>query len=512
MRDGLLALPRVDEQLHETDVAGGISRSNEHRRLQVRQSILGLGDIRELAIELGPVDLVAEEGNGHGCRQAHVDRPAQHRAREETLRLQLASEVPEDDARALFVVDALLDEIEQGRLVAPVGQLAARARRFVLRYELRRLRRPAQPLLPEDDPLRERTARCVAAGREHPPHDDRRGRRRGRDLVASLRAVSILHRVVVPGSRSRLPEPSGCTVREARVRGRRGRNRHHELRGLSRDAAAARAELHSGAETLIDRRRCGGESCGLLLVIHRDGLGGRRTGGRHRRRRRHRGGRRARIVLHRLGGGALALRASGGNGRQRGQERREELVLLLLVLDRCEPHAAQPRAPPRQALPRVGLLALQREDARVRGHQPVLDAEVQHLRPVVVGPNTAAEEAPHVLGGPEPRNERRRLTRLERERVLLVDGLRHAGDAPVDLHRPRQLVVRAREQLELLATRELARRRVEGLVEARAEIHLELGDRGRLDGRREPERLTGRLVELVDPEVLAAARARELLE
>ena len=130
---------------------------------------------------------------------------------------------------------------------------------------------------------------------------------------------------------------------------------------------------------------------------------------------------------------------------------------------------------------------------------------------VVVLRGARAHEAARVLRGPEARDERRGDRRgVDLHVVLLVEVL--AGDATVHGHLVGQRMVRAREEDELLAARELAGRRVERLIEAGAEIDRDVGDGRRLDRAREAERLARGLAGLVDADVLSAARARELRE
>ena len=76
----------------------------------------------------------------------------------------------------------------------------------------------------------------------------------------------------------------------------------------------------------------------------------------------------------------------------------------------------------------------------------------------------------------------------------------------------RQRMVRAREEHELFAARELPGGRIERLIEAGAEIDRDVGDGRGLDGAGQAERLIRGLSCFVDADVLTAARARELRE
>src|SRR5690606_29181369 len=94
--------------------------------------------------------------------------------------------------------------------------------------------------------------------------------------------------------------------------------------------------------------------------------------------------------------------------------------------------------------------------------------------------------------------------------VLIFEGLRPETSAHLDLRWQR--VVGTREQHHLLAARELARGRVERLIEAGAQVDREIGDGRRLDRAREAQRLARGLPALVDANELTAARAGELSE
>src|SRR5690606_37968141 len=93
------------------------------------------------------------------------------------------------------------------------------------------------------------------------------------------------------------------------------------------------------------------------------------------------------------------------------------------------------------------------------------------------------------------------------QRVVALEGL--AAEATADRHGLGQLVVGAGEHDQLLPARELARRVVKAIVEAAAELELELGDRRGLERARKLERSDHGLFGALDPQALTATDARE---
>ena len=86
----------------------------------------------------------------------------------------------------------------------------------------------------------------------------------------------------------------------------------------------------------------------------------------------------------------------------------------------------------------VRLLALQGEDAREGGHDPVLDAERDDLSAVLLRVGRCAEQAPDLLRRPEARDERGPDAAIGLDPVLALEVL--AAQPPLDRRLRRQRV------------------------------------------------------------------------
>src|SRR5690606_20586376 len=119
------------------------------------------------------------------------------------------------------------------------------------------------------------------------------------------------------------------------------------------------------------------------------------------------------------------------------------------------------------------------------------------------GPATITEQSLDASRGPQlGHHEVDRPLGAGQRYVLLEAG---PAEAPTDLHGRRQLVVRAGQDHQLLSARELAGRVVEAIVEALAELELELGDGWGLERAGQLERRDHGLIAALDAQALAAA-------
>jgi hypothetical protein len=186
-----------------------------------------------------------------------------------------------------FIVDALLDEIEERGLIAPVGELAVREGHVVLRGHFHGHRHLLQALLPEHHALGEGTACRVAAAREW----TRGFLQRAAVLLRTLAIVPPLKsvRFVLPGfsylcgERDRFlgVEPRGA------VAVRHGRRRRRRLCGLRCALGHRRASCVSCSDSVETADPTVARLTGLVRSrggdIDRGGLRRRRgEGWRHR--------------------------------------------------------------------------------------------------------------------------------------------------------------------------------------------------------------------------------------
>src|SRR5207248_9546136 len=121
-------------------LARGVAGSGEDGRAQVEGPLVRVADVEKLAVDTGPIDAAPEEDPRHGRRDAHVDDATKERSRDEIARVEVECEMLKDDLGALLGIDLLLQEIEQGCLVAPIRQLARLVRGVELSRPLARRR------------------------------------------------------------------------------------------------------------------------------------------------------------------------------------------------------------------------------------------------------------------------------------------------------------------------------------------------------------------------------------
>src|SRR5690606_21305447 len=112
---------------------------------------------------------------------------------------------------------------------------------------------------------------------------------------------------------------------------------------------------------------------------------------------------------------------------------------------------------------RIGMLAVEREKRRVGRHQAVLEAERQDLAARGLGSTAVREQMLDIGARPQARHELSRQALVPRDLVRDLELL--TAETTADFDRLRQVVVRPREHEQLVATRELAVRAHEYVVE-----------------------------------------------
>ncbi|MFO0631913.1 MAG: hypothetical protein U0168_03590 [Nannocystaceae bacterium] len=259
---------------------------------------------------------------------------------------------------------------------------------------------------------------------------------------------------------------------------------------------------------------------GLVRERRRGGLG-RCVGPRGARLRRARGRLRDR-VLGPGRGAALGRAAIGHAAAQRCAEDRDETVEqaraaragLELVAHQAavgdQAHAAEAAVATLHAHRRVRALAVEREVGRERRHQAVLEPQRQDLSAHRLEPAAVALQVIDVRGSPELGHRLHDRAAVVLELVLAIEVL--ATQASGHPHALGQVVVRSREHHQLLAARELAARVGEDVVEALAELELQIGEHRGLERAGQLERARDRELVAVDAQALAAADLGQAFE
>ncbi len=141
--------------MDEAHLALGIVAVARHFEAEPGDTIGGARHGGEIVVDRGPRRLAAEEGAAHDGDRFGIDAAAEDGLREEALRLAIVGEVLEQRLDGAGGARLGLDELEQRRLRAPVGELARDAGAVVAGDEIGGGLGAAEARGPDHDPLGE---------------------------------------------------------------------------------------------------------------------------------------------------------------------------------------------------------------------------------------------------------------------------------------------------------------------------------------------------------------------